>query len=137
MQLRHRLVPLLYTAAWQNATTGEPPILPLYYRWPDEAAAYSSPQAYLLCQQILVAPFTTPMDPATGLSRQVVWLPKGDWYHFFTGEYLQGGSWTAVYGRSQDIPAFIPSGALIPLNNDGVSNGVDLPTSLTCACSSR
>ena len=131
MQLRHRLIPLLYSASWRNATTGEPPILPLYYRWPDESAAYASPQSYLFCQQILVAPFTKPMDASTGLSRQVVWLPKGDWYNFFTGEYLQGGSWTAVYGRPQDIPAFISAGALIPLNNDGISNGVDLPASLT------
>ena len=131
MQLRHRLIPLLYNASWKNATTGEPPILPLYYRWPDAPSAYTSPQSYLFCQQILAAPFTKPMDPSTGLSRQVIWLPRGDWYNFFTGEYLQGGSWTAVYGRSQDIPAFIALGALIPLNDDGLSNGADLPTSMT------
>ncbi len=131
MQLRHRLIPLLYNASWVNADSGEPPILPLYYRWPDAPAAYTSPQSYLFCQQIFVAPFNRPIDPSTGLSRQVVWLPRGDWFNFFTGEYLQGGSWTVVYGRLQDIPAFIAPGSLIPLNNDGISNGVDLPASLT------
>jgi len=131
MQLRHRLIPLLYNASWTNTTTGEPPILPLYYRWPDAAAAYTSPQSYLFCQQILAAPFTKPIDTNLGLSRQVVWLPQGDWYNFFTGEYLQGGSWTVVYGRLEDIPAFISSGVLVPLNDDGSSNGTDLPTALT------
>jgi alpha-glucosidase (family GH31 glycosyl hydrolase) len=130
MQLRHRLIPLLYNASWKNATTGEPPILPLYYRWPDASPAYSSPQSYLFCEQILVAPFTRPMDPSTGLSRQVVWLPRGDWYNFFTGEYLQGGSWTVVYGRLQDVPAFIAASALIPMNADGLSNGAELPTTM-------
>ncbi len=130
MQLRHRLIPLLYNASWINSTSGEPPILPLYYRWPEEAAAYTSPQSYLFCQQILAAPITKPIDSSTGLSRQVIWLPRGDWYNFFTGEYLQGGSWTVMYGRLQDIPAFIAPGALIPLNADEVSNGVDLPAKL-------
>jgi hypothetical protein len=131
MQLRHQLIPLLYNASWINATTSEPPILPLYYRWPDSPAAYTSPQSYLFCRQILVAPFTKAIETSLGLARQVIWLPQGDWYNFFTGEYLQGGSWTAVYGRLQDIPAFISSGTIIPINDDGSSNGTALPTSLT------
>lgn len=130
MQLRRRLIPLLYTAAWLNSSTGEPPILPLYYRWPNEAGAYTTPQAYLFCQQILVAPFTAPQDSSTGLCRQAVWLPQGDWYNLFSGEYLQGGSWTAIYGTMAEIPAFITSGALIPLDGDSVSNGADNPSQL-------
>ncbi|MEA4812106.1 MAG: glycoside hydrolase family 31 protein [Anaerolineaceae bacterium] len=131
MQFRHRLIPLLYTAAWQNTLTGQPPILPLYYRWPEEPSAYAAKQSYLFCGQIISAPFTVPQDPSTGLTRQPLWLPKGDWYNLFTGEYTQGGSWTVLYGRPHEIPAFIPSGAIIPLNNDAISNGADIPSSLT------
>ena len=36
----------------------------------------------------------------TRLSRQVVWLPPGDWYGFFDGLAYAGDGWYAVYGRT-------------------------------------
>ena len=127
MRLRHQLIPMIYTAAHKNSSDGEPVILPMYYAWPKEEAAYQSPQQYLFCQQLLVAPFTHPADPETRLSRQVVWLPSGDWYNFFSGEYYAGDCWTSCYGNLNDIPVFAPAGAIIPLAEETGLNGVSLP----------
>src|SRR5690606_7684203 len=47
MQLRHALVPLLYSANARCAEEGEPLVLPVYYAAPREIAAYRCPQEYL------------------------------------------------------------------------------------------
>ena len=35
--------------------------------------------------ELLVAPITSPRDPATGLARVRRWLPEGTWVDVFTG----------------------------------------------------
>ncbi len=46
--------------------------------------------------------------PIPVLSRQVVWLPEGDWYHVFTGEYYEGDRWHAIYGALHAIFRCLP-----------------------------
>ncbi|MFZ3070322.1 MAG: TIM-barrel domain-containing protein [Anaerolineaceae bacterium] len=130
MQLRHRLIPLLYTANWENAGTGEPMILPMYYSWPEKTDAYLCPQEYVFCKQLVAAPFTQKVNGDTRLTRQVVWLPEGDWFDFFSGEYYEGGSWYSIYGSKAEIPVFAKAGAIIPFADDQLKNGVDIPKSL-------
>ncbi len=127
MQLRHALVPLIYSANARCAEEGEPLVLPLYYEAPKEISAYRCPQEYLFCGQLLAAPFTRKTNQETRLARQVVWLPEGKWYNFFTGEYYQGAYWYPIYGTKKDIPVFARAGAIIPLNADEAKNGVALP----------
>jgi len=130
MQLRHALLPLIYTANWHNAQQGEPLILPMYYSSPDEQAAYQAPNQYTFARQILVAPITKPADPSTKLSRQSIWLPDGRWYDFFSGEALDGGCWMTIYADQGRIPVFVRAGAIIPLNPDCQVPGVALPGKL-------
>ena len=129
MQLRHRLIPFIYTANERNARTGEPLVLPMYYSCPNEEAAYTSPGQYTFGQTMLVAPVTNPTDPMTGFARKTIWFPEGYWTNFFTNEAYQGGYWYSLYCDQGDIPVFVPDGAIIPINADPVSNGVDLPGS--------
>ncbi len=84
---------------------------------------------------MIAAPFITPADPHTRLSRQVVWLPAGpkgsvgQWFGFFDGLPYAGDSWHAIYGRLADIPVFAKAGAIVPLAAAG-ENGVDNPAVL-------
>ena len=55
MQLRHKLIPLIYSANERSSRTGEPIILPMYYTWSNEEASYQCPGEYQFCQQLLVA----------------------------------------------------------------------------------
>lgn len=125
MQLRHALVPYLYTMSWRNSTTDIPPIKPMYHDYPEREEAYACPQQYAFGSELIAAPFTSPIDPETRLSRQVVWLPAGDWYHFFTGQHFVGDSWYTVYGTLQDVPVFAKAGAIVPM---GPWESVDNPT---------
>jgi hypothetical protein len=122
MQLRHALIPYLYSMAWINHKQGVSPIRPMYYLHPDMDQAYSCPNQYTFGSELIAAPFTSPRDVDTRLSRQVVWLPPGDWFNFFNGRYLEGDGWHAVYGELGEIPVFARSGAIVPMG-DFVSMG--------------
>ena len=126
LRLRHTLIPYLYSMAWRNTTTSLPLVTPLYYTHPEEPQAYQVPQLYWFGSELLAAPFTSPAHPETGLSRQTLWLPEGDWFNFFTGEVTRGG-WCTVYGLLEDIPVFASAGAIIPLGRLPGWGGVGLP----------
>ena len=115
LQLRHQLIPYLYTMAWRNTSEGIPLITPMYYEYPEDKSAYRCPQQYRFGTEMIVAPFTTPIDPDTRLSRQQVWLPEGHWYNFFTDDHYEGERWLTVYGGLEQIPVFVKGGAIVPL----------------------
>ena len=115
LQLRHQLIPYLYTMAWRNTTEGIPLITPLYYEHPEEESAYRCPQQYRFGTELIVAPFTSPLDHDTRLSRQQVWLPKGQWYNFFTDDHYPGDRWITIYGGLNQIPVFAKGGAIVLL----------------------
>lgn len=114
-QLRHAFVPYMYSMAQRAHAASLPLLLPMYYEYPEAEAAYHCPHQYLFGSELIAAPFVDPADADTGLSRQVVWLPEGDWIHFFTGQHYDGNGWHAVYGRLADIPLFARAGAIVPL----------------------
>ncbi len=130
LQLRHAFVPYLYTLAWRNHTTQQPPIQPMYHFYPEQEEAYHCPQQYTFGPDLIAAPFTERLDPDTQLSRQVVWLPAGDWYNFFTGEHYRGDAWYALYGGLKDTPLFARAGAIIPLGPRSGQMGVENPDEL-------
>lgn len=130
MQLRHRLIPYLYTLAWIASTENVMPIRPMYYEYAERDEAYQCPQQYMCGPDIIAAPFTEPMDATTGLSRQVVWLPSGDWYNAFDGAFYQGDNWYAIYGGLEDIPVFVRAGALVPVGKRVGWGGIENPDAL-------
>ncbi len=101
----------------------------MYYSHPESAEAYTCPRQYWFGGELVCAPFTRPAELSLGLSRQVVWLPEGCWFNFFTGEQLPAG-WRTIYGGLDDIPVFAPAGAIIPLASATAGGGVENPTAL-------
>ncbi|MBN1965542.1 MAG: DUF5110 domain-containing protein, partial [Anaerolineae bacterium] len=132
LQFRHALVPYLYTMARRASDHSLPLIQPLYYSHPEHEAAYHCPHQYWYGSELIAAPFVSPADDRTGLSRQVVWLPAGasdgapdgGWYHVFSGEHYAGERWQPVYGRLADIPLFAKAGAIVPLAGEPDTNDV-------------
>jgi alpha-glucosidase (family GH31 glycosyl hydrolase) len=130
LQLRHALIPYLYTMAWRAHQESAPMLSPMYYEYPEAEEAYCCPQQYLFGTELIAAPFVDPADPKTGLARQVVWLPEGGWRHVFTGEYYEGGGWYAIYGALKDIPLFAKAGAILPMGATAGWGGIDNPNEL-------
>jgi alpha-glucosidase (family GH31 glycosyl hydrolase) len=130
MRLRHRLIPYLYTAAWRNYQDGILPIRPMYHLFPIDNHAYQCPKQYTFGSELIAIPFTTPIEEHTRMSRQVVWLPEGDWFDFFTGEYYSGGGWYAIYGGLERMPVFAKAGGMIPLGPDSGWSGIGNPDTM-------
>ncbi len=127
-QLRHALVPYLYSMAWQFNQCALAPVRPMYYGWPGDERAYLCPDQYTFGSELVAAPYTSPRNYHTRLSRQVVWLPPGDWFGFFDDFHYAGDAWHVLYGRMEDIPVFAKAGAIVPLARNAGEFGTELPS---------
>jgi alpha-glucosidase (family GH31 glycosyl hydrolase) len=130
LRLRHAFVPYIYTMSWRNEQQGIPLVQPMYYEHPELDDAYHCPQQYLFGSELLAAPVTFPADPEVGLARQVVWLPEGDWFNFFTGEHITGDAWHGLYMSLEETPVFARPGAIVPLASGASVDGIGNPSEL-------
>ncbi|MHA1490254.1 MAG: TIM-barrel domain-containing protein [Promethearchaeota archaeon] len=115
MQLRHLLIPYIYTMAWKTHEESIPLIRPMYYLHPKVENAYNALNQYYFGTELMCSPFISKIDDDVGQSRQEVWMPEGVWFNFFTGEYYEGGKIYVIYGKLDEIPVFAKAGAIIPL----------------------
>ncbi len=118
LRLRHRLVPYLYTMnhrAWAEDT---PLVLPMYFRYPKDRAAYRQRNAYFFGSELLAAPITSPAVPGLNRARETVWLPEGIWIDFFTGVIYEGGRTLRMYRGIESMPVLAKAGAIVPMQED-------------------
>ena len=129
MQLRHALIPYLYSMSWRDHHHALPLVRPMYHEFPDRVEAYHCPDQYLFGSELVAAPFIAPKDDEIRLSRQLIWLPDGDWYDLFNGDRFPGG-WHSHYGALEHIPVFAKAGAVLPLGPKTGWGGVGNPNQL-------
>ncbi len=130
MQLRHALIPYIYSMAWRAHQTGISLVTPMYYGDMTDAAAYDAPDQYFFGSELIAAPVTHPADARSGVATKRVWLPTGTWFNFFTGESFIGGKWIEALAALEDIPVFAKAGAIVPLAPRVGWGGIDNPTEL-------
>ncbi|AQQ09813.1 Alpha-xylosidase [Sedimentisphaera cyanobacteriorum] len=111
MQMRMRLLPVLYTAARENWETGEPIMKRCDLLYPEFEEAKTNHQ-YLIGDNILFAPVYEPMKDSP---KRSLWLPPGEWINAFTGEVLEGGKTVSAELNLETVPLFVRSGSVIPL----------------------
>lgn len=109
IQLRYEWLPYLYTLFWQGATEGTPIIRPLFYEYPENEHTYEISDAFLLGENVLVAPILAP-----GLTYRGVYLPEGNWYDYWEDEGVQGGKPVLVQAGLEKIPLLIKEGTILP-----------------------
>jgi putative sterol carrier protein len=102
----------------------------MYHDYPKDEQAYHCLDQYTFGSELIVAPYTRPADPETRMSRQVVWLPPGQWFHFLSGLSYAGDGWHALYGGLGDIPVFAKAGAIVPLAPKRGWGGLETPEAL-------
>jgi alpha-glucosidase (family GH31 glycosyl hydrolase) len=130
MQLRHMLIPYVYSMAWRAHRTSLSLVTPMYYGYMDSADAFRAKDQYFFGTELLLAPVLKPVDEETGLAAQRVWFPPGTWFNFFTGEKIMGGRWHTVRVGLEDIPVFAKAGAIVPLGPRLGWGGIENPTEL-------
>lgn len=130
LRFRHRMIPYLYSAAYDTHKNGIALVEPLYYR-NREQAAYRYPNEYYFGSELLVAPVTEKADNS-GYARVNVWLPEGVWTDIFTGDKYEigtGGAEKTFLRTLDSIPVLAKAGAILPLSADQ-GNGCGNPERL-------
>jgi len=104
-RLRYRLLPYLYSLAWQSHRTGLPMMRAMVLEFPDDTAARNLLHQYMLGRELLVGAFSNE-----------VYLPAGRWFDFWTGEMHQGGK-RLTYDPPEDRGGalFVRAGAIVPI----------------------
>lgn len=126
MRLRHRMIPLLYSASVETSESGKALIEPMYYEYPEISEAYSCPQEYMFAGQMIVAPIAEKSN-STGMAGVAVWLPEGNWTDIFTGDEYEGGRRIKMFRWLDSLPVLARAGAIIPLDGARLGNSIDLP----------
>jgi beta-phosphoglucomutase len=126
-QLRHKLVPYLYSASVKNKEEGIPLIRPMYHVYPEERAAYEADHQYFF-GDLIVAPITE-KSKERGIAEKQVWLPEGRWTDIFSGAVYRGGRWITIWRDAGSMPVFAPEGMVLALDAQ-VSNSCSKPVSL-------
>lgn len=106
LRVRMSLVPYLFAAFYEYYKEGKPPVRALACDFSDEPEALSCEDEYLFGDAMLVAPILS------GQEEREVFLPRGEWYDFFTNEKYTGGTHKI---SASHIPVFVKSGTLLPI----------------------
>lgn len=117
LRLRHQLFPYIYTMNYRCHKELEPLVQPMYYANPKNAGAYENKNQFMFGSELLVCPITEPLNSVTGLSKATGWLPKGEWFDFFSGTHYSSKNRTMSFYRAlEDYPVFAKAGAIVPMN---------------------
>ena len=109
LHLRYRLLPYLLGQAHLAAASGVPLARALVVDHPDDPTTWHLSDQWLLGDDLLVAPVATP----DGCRR--IYLPGGDWVHWFTGEYHHGPTWITTHSPIDRFPLYQRADSLVPL----------------------
>lgn len=108
--LRYRLLPYIYSQAWQVTSNHGTLMRPLVMDWRDDVEAQNTGDEFLFGPAILVSPVTT-----QGATSRRVYLPKATWYNFWTGARLDGGKYIDAEAPLDKLPLFVRAGSIIPM----------------------
>ena len=108
---RYRLMPYIYSCFHQAAETGLPLMRTLAIRFPFNAQVYDSRfmNEFTLGDALLISPVESTVNESS------VYLPEGDWYNLWTGEKWNGNQTITVKSPLDQLPVFIRSGSIIPM----------------------
>jgi len=108
--LRYRLLPYIYSEAWQVTSNHGTLMRPLVMDWRNDVEAQNTGDEYLFGPAILVSPVTT-----QGATSRTIYLPKATWYDFWTGAKVDGGKRIETDAPLAKLPLFVRAGSIIPM----------------------
>ena len=107
MQTRERLRPYLRELMQKAHTDGDPIMRPLFYNYPADPNAWGETDAYMLGDDLLVAPVVE-----EGITSRAVYLPAGTrWQEVSTGKWYDGGFTVQAVAELDTIPLFLRENA--------------------------
>ena len=127
LNLRHNLIPYIYSEVYKHHKFGKEFIVPLYYKKPEYYDDILFRNEYLFGEEFFVAPIITQKDVVMNRVVHKFYLPQGTWYDFVTGKKFPGDKVYTSFFRDEDYPVFAKSGAIIPLSTNSDLNDTTPP----------
>ena len=121
IRLRYRMLPYLYSEAGHAYLDGGSLIRPVAFGYPQDPRTHDLKGEMLFGQGILVSPVVAPMyygansTPVDGPRTARVYLPRGTWFDFWTGEPHRGGRTITVDAPIDRMPIHVRAGTVLPL----------------------
>lgn len=110
LELRYRMLPYLYSVVRECTVTGMPIVRALWLQYPEDPLAIARGDEYLWGPSILVAPVFE-----RGANNRRVYLPRGAWIDYWTGEVLDGGREISRPVDLETMPLYVRAGSIIPM----------------------
>jgi alpha-glucosidase (family GH31 glycosyl hydrolase) len=128
LELRYKMLPYIYSAVHESTTTGMPVMRALWLHYPNDPKAVACGDQYLWGKSLMVAPVVE-KDAST----RRVYLPKGGWCDFWTGERFEGDREINRAVDLETMPLYVREGSILPLGpvKQYTSEKVDQPCSLS------
>jgi len=130
INLRYRLLPYIYSTAWDVTASHSSMMRALVMDFAGDKNALDINDQFLFGKSIMVSPVTNAMyikpvangrdttyvEDFTAAKTKETYLPAGtDWYDFWTGEKLAGGKKVNRETPFDIIPLYVRAGAIIPV----------------------
>ena len=109
--LHYQLLPYEYTLAYEARATGMPLIRAMWLQYPADPAVRGMGSQYMWGRDLLIAPVFE-----KGARSRSVYLPKGDWYDWWTNSRHSGGQTITRPVDLSTMPIYVRAGAIIPFD---------------------
>jgi alpha-glucosidase (family GH31 glycosyl hydrolase) len=106
--LHERLVPYIRAAAATAARSGLPIMRPLCLIDPEDPEGWVIPDSYFLGPSLWVAPVLE-----EGATERRTYLPRGEWFDWWTENHIEGGRWVELEVSLGRIPLWVRAGSLV------------------------
>ncbi len=114
MGFHYEMLPYLFSCAGISSNEGVPIWRHMVIEDPKNTATYNKDDQAYVGDWLLVAPYF-PTIPGHSNNKRSVWLPKGTWYDWFTGEKHTGEKTITYDVSGYKLPLFVKAGAIIPM----------------------
>ena len=135
IRLRYRLLPYLYSTAWQVTSSNDSYLRALVYDFPKDRKVWDMTDEFMFGRNILAAPIVVPQYTAEEIIRDSKdvqrckaetdfsvgktaekYLPEGAaWYDFWTEQKHQGGQNILLDTSLDRVPMFVRAGSILPM----------------------
>lgn len=109
--LRYRLLPYIYSLAWQVTSQDYTYMRPLVMDWRTDPRTWEIGDQFMFGPALLVNPVTD----AGVTSRSVYLPPAAAWYDFWSGKRLSGSQTIQAAAPLGRIPLYVKAGSILPM----------------------
>ncbi len=118
LNLRHKLIPYIYTMDHRTHYDGVALCEPIYYSYPENESAYKVPNQFMFGSELMVCPITSPNSKKLLMGSTKAWIPQGRWTDIFTLKSYTGEKTLELFRETATIPVLAKEGAIIPMSAD-------------------